>query len=87
MDNPLEQGIFTDLARIEEAIAADSSGDRARQIIGYFAQMGKASESLLQTALPDAERQLTAQLIEGLHAAQRIVQKVWESTHSASLAL
>jgi hypothetical protein len=87
MDKPLEQGVFADLARIEEVIAEDNSGDRAREIIDYFGQMGQASEALLQTVLPDAERQLTGQLVEGLRAAQRIVRQVWEATHTASLAL
>ncbi len=87
MDNPLEPGVFADLAQIEQVLTEDSTGDRARQMIGYFEQMGRASESLLQTGLPDAERQLTAQLVEGLRAAQRIVRQVWEATHTASLAL
>jgi hypothetical protein len=87
MDNPLEQGVFADLAQIEQVLVEDTAGDHARQIIDYFGQMGQASESLLKTALPDAERQVTTQLVEGLRAAQRIVRQVWESTHSASLAL
>lgn len=87
MDPTTEQGVFTDIAQLEQTLAEDSSGERARNMIGYFGHVSRASESLLQTALPDAERQLTGQLVEGLRAAQRVVQQVWETTHSASLAL
>ncbi len=85
MDNPLEQTVFADLAHIEKTLTDDLSGERTRAMLSYFDTVAQTSESHLQTALPDAERQLTSQLIEGFRASQRIVRHVWESIHTASL--
>jgi hypothetical protein len=85
MDNPLEQTVFADLAHIEKTLTDDLSGERTRAMLSYFDTVAQTSESHLQTPLPDAERQLTSQLIEGFRASQRIVRHVWESIHTASL--
>lgn len=86
MDNPLEQTVFTDLAHIEQTLTDDLSGERTRAMLSYFDTVAQRSEAHLQSAaLPDAERQLTSQLIEGFRASQRIVRHVWESIHTASL--
>lgn len=85
MTNPLEQTVFADLAHIEKTLTDDLSGERTRAMIGYFDDAARSSEQHLQTALPDTERQLTSQLVEGFRASQRIVRHVWEAIHSASL--
>ncbi len=85
MDNSLEQTVFADLAHIEKTLTDDLSGERTRAMLSYFDTIAQTSEGHLQTALPDAERQLTSQLIEGFRASQRIVRHVWETIHTASL--
>lgn len=85
MDNPLEQTVFADLAHIEKTLTDDLSGERTRAMLSYFDTVAQHSEAHLQSALPDAERQLTSQLIEGFRASQRIVRHVWESIHTSSL--
>ena len=86
MNDQLEKTVFGDLAQLEKSLADDSTGDRARQIISYFTEVTQAAEAMLATA-GIAERQLVAQLIEGFRAAKRIVASVWETLHSASLAV
>ncbi|SEK25100.1 hypothetical protein SAMN05216359_101178 [Roseateles sp. YR242] len=85
MDQALEQTVFADLAHIEKTLTDDLSGERTRAMLSYFDQVAHSTEAHLQTALPDAERQLTSQLIEGFRASQRIVRHVWETIHTASL--
>ncbi|MBB3193689.1 hypothetical protein [Roseateles terrae] len=85
MDQALEQTVFADLAHIEKTLTDDLSGERTRAMLSYFDQVTRSTEAHLQTALPDAERQLTSQLIEGFRASQRIVRHVWETIHTASL--
>jgi hypothetical protein len=85
MDNPLEQTVFADLAHIEKTLTDDLSGERTRAMLSYFDTVAQTSETHLQSTLPDAERQLTSQLIEGFRASQRIVRHVWETIHTASL--
>jgi len=85
MDQALEQTVFADLAHIEKTLTDDLSGERTRAMLSYFDQVTQSTEAHLQTALPDAERQLTSQLIEGFRASQRIVRHVWETIHTASL--
>ncbi|WP_423600142.1 hypothetical protein [Roseateles sp. MS654] len=84
MNEQLEQTVFGDLANLEKSLAEDTSGDRARAMLTYFADVARNSEGLLQTAAA-AERQLISQLIEAFHAAQRIVRHIWETLHNASL--
>ena len=84
MNEQLEQTVFGDLANREKSLAEDTSGDRARAMLTYFADVARNSEGLLQTAAA-AERQLISQLIEAFHAAQRIVRHIWETLHNASL--
>ena len=85
MDNPLEQTVFADLAQIEKTLTDDLSGERTRAMLSYFDTVAQNSETHLQSPLPDAERQLTSQLIEGFRASQRIVRHVWETIHTSSL--
>lgn len=85
MDNSLENTVFSDLAHIEKTLAEDSSGDRARAMLGYFDEVARSSEAMLQKPMQDTERQLASQLIEGFRASQRIVRHVWETLHAASL--
>ncbi|WP_140634999.1 hypothetical protein [Methylibium rhizosphaerae] len=86
MNEQLEQTVFGDLANLEKSLAEDASGDRARALLGYFADVAKSAEAMLATAAA-TERQLVTQLIEGFHASQRIVRHVWETLHNASLAV
>ena len=86
MNQELEKTVFGDLANLETSLAEDASGERARALLTYFADVARASESMLQTAAA-TERQLVSQLIEGFHASQRIVRHVWETLHNASLAV
>jgi len=86
MNDKLEQTVFGDLADLEKSLAADSTGDRARALLTYFREVAQASEAILQTA-SSTERQLVSRLIEGFHAAQRIVRHLWETLHNASLAV
>lgn len=86
MNEQLEQTVFGDLANLEKSLAEDATGDRARAMLSYFADVARSSESLLQTAAA-AERQLISQLIEAFNAAQRIVRHIWETLHNASLAV
>ena len=86
MNEQLEQTVFGDLANLEKSLAEDASGDRARALLSYFADVAKSAEVMLATAAA-TERQLVTQLIEGFHASQRIVRHVWETLHNASLAV
>ena len=86
MNEQLEQTVFGDLANLEKSLTEDTTGDRVRAMLSYFADVAKSSEGLLQTAAA-AERQLISQLIEAFHAAQRIVRHIWETLHNASLAV
>ena len=85
MDNALENTVFSDLAQLEKTLTDDVTGDRARAMLGYFDEVTRSSEALLQKAAHDAERHLTSQLIEGFRAAKSIVRHVWETLHTASL--
>lgn len=85
MNEQLEQTVFGDLANLEKSLAEDASGDRARAMLSYFADVARGSEALLQSAAA-GERQLVSQLIEAFHASQRIVRHIWETLHNASLA-
>lgn len=85
MNEQLEQAIFSELSDLEKTLAADFSGDRARAIIAYFDGVAAETQGHVQSAAMGAERQLAAQLTEGFHAAQRIVQKVWEALHGTPL--
>jgi hypothetical protein len=85
MDATLENEILADMAKLEKTLTEDLSGDRARAMLGYFEEVAKASEKMMQQPGHDAERQLASQLTEGFRASQRIVRQVWETLHSASL--
>jgi hypothetical protein len=85
MNEQLEQAIFSELSDLEKTLAADFSGDRARAIMAYFDGVAAETQGHVQSAAMGAERQLAAQLTEGFHAAQRIVQKVWEALHGTPL--
>lgn len=84
MNEQLEKTVFGDLANLEKSLAEDATGERARALLTYFADVARASEAMLQTAAA-TERQLISQLIEGFHASQRIVRHVWETLHSMTL--
>lgn len=85
MDNEREPSAFTDMAEVEKTLSDDTTGDRARSMIGYFDELASSSQGLLEQPLEAGERQLVAQLIDGFAAAQRVVRDVWEAMHSASL--
>jgi hypothetical protein len=80
----LEQSVFADLTDLEKSLAEDNSGERARALLTYFREVAQASEAILKTA-NSTERQLVTRLIEGFHAAQRIVRQLWETLHNAPL--
>jgi hypothetical protein len=85
VNSSLEQSVFADLTDLEKSLAEDSSGDRARALMTYFGEVAQASEAILKTA-DGNERQLVTRLIEGFHAAQRIVKGLWETLHNVPLA-
>jgi hypothetical protein len=85
MNEALENTVFGDLAVLEKSLAEDSTGDRARSMLGYFDEVARNSEARLGQSLPDPERQLVHKLIEGFRASQRIIRHVWETQHSAAL--
>lgn len=85
MTDSNEHSVFEDLAHLETTLTDDLTGDRTREMLDYFERAVRSNELHLQSALPDAERQLTSQLVEGFRASQRIVRHVWESIHSSSL--
>ena len=85
MNDTFEQTIFGDLANLEKALTEDQSGERARAMIGYFAEVARESGVMLQNAQVGAERQLVSQLIEAFYASQRVIQQVWESLHGSAL--
>jgi hypothetical protein len=85
MNDTFEQDIFSDLANLEKALTEDQSGERARAMIDYFAEVAKESGAMLQTAQAGAERQLVSQLIEAFYASQRVIRHVWESLHGSVL--
>jgi hypothetical protein len=80
----LEQSVFSDLTDLETSLAEDNRGERARALLTYFGEVAQASEAILKTANSN-ERQLVTRLIEGFHAAQRIVRQLWETLHNAPL--
>ncbi|MCW7540277.1 hypothetical protein OOT46_20800 [Aquabacterium sp. A7-Y] len=86
MEAQAEKTVFDDLAQLEKTLTEDTSGDRARAMLGYFDEVARASEAMLSKQVVDAERQLVSHLIEGFRAAQRIIRHVWETLHTASLA-
>lgn len=85
MEDAVNDTIFNDLAQIEKTLSDDASGERARAMIGYFEQITLSSQAMLHKPLPESERRLVGQLIEGFQASQRIVKHVWETLHSGSL--
>jgi hypothetical protein len=85
MNDNFEQTIFGDLANLEQALTEDLSGERARAMITYFADVAKESSTMLQKTQATAERQLVSQLIEAFYASQRVIQKIWESLHGSAL--
>lgn len=85
MNPSQEHNVLEDLNQLDKALTADTTGDCARSLIRYFDDALATSQALLQQNQPAEERQLTGQLIEGFHAAKRIVSHVWESLHSAPL--
>lgn len=87
MNDQLEETIFSDLARMEETLTSDISGDQARAMINYFANVAKASESMSVSAPSEAERHLAGRLVEGFRACQRIIRHVWETQHGTVLAV
>jgi len=80
-----EHDVLADMAKLEKTLTEDATGERARAILGYFDEVAKASEQMVQKATHDGERQLASHLTEGFRAAQRIVRHVWETLHSVSL--
>lgn len=87
MDPNEEATMFEDITNLEQRLKDDISGDRARILIEYFKDVATASESLLTSASTQEETQQITTLLHGFHAAQRIVQSVWESLHSSALVL
>jgi len=87
MNEQMEQTIFSDLSNLEAALTDDKSGDRARAMISYFADVAKESVAMMQSTQAAAERQLVAQLIEAFYASQRVIHKVWEALHGSALAV
>jgi hypothetical protein len=85
MNDALEHEVLADMAKLEQTLTEDLTGDRARAMLQYFDQVAQASEQMVQKATHDAERQLAAQLQDGFRASQRIVRHVWETLHSSSL--
>ncbi len=85
MNAALENEVLADMANLEKTLTEDVSGDHARAMLSYFDEVAKASEDVLRSPPNDAERHLAQQLLEGFHAAQRIVRHVWEALHSTSL--
>jgi len=69
MNEQMEQTIFSDLSNLEAALTDDKSGDRARAMISYFADVAKESVAMMQSTQAAAERQLVAQLIEAFYAS------------------
>lgn len=86
MNEQLEQTVFGDLTDLEKSLAEDSSGERARALLGYFTEVAKSAENMLLSAAA-TERQLVTQLIEGFHASRRIVRHVWETLHGTTLVV
>jgi hypothetical protein len=80
-----DSSIFGDLAQVEKTLSDDLGGERARSMLAYFDAVRKSSEAMLAKPLSDGDRHFVTQLIEGFRAAQRIIQHVWETLHSASL--
>lgn len=87
MNEEHEKTIFGDLAALEKTLSEDSSGERARSMLSYFADVATQSEALLQASVADTERHLVAQLLEGFRASQRIIRHVWETLHGSALAV
>lgn len=85
MEDSVKQTILGDLAQVEKTLSEDSTGDRAREMLAYFDEVARSSEEMLRKASVDTERQLLSRLIEGFHAAQRIIRHVWETLHSMAL--
>jgi uncharacterized protein (DUF305 family) len=86
MNEQLEQIVLSDLAQLEMVLAADTRGERARQMIAYYAQVVEESIPLLQKSQEPVERQLVQQLIDAFHASQRVIRQVWEQQHTTELA-
>lgn len=85
MNNELERQILADMGQIENMLLEDNDGDRTRAIIIHLDTVSGPSKDQLEAGLPDNERRATAQVVEGLHAAQRILTQVWETTHGVRL--
>ncbi|GKS85396.1 hypothetical protein AVMA1855_14610 [Acidovorax sp. SUPP1855] len=82
-----ESIIFSDLANLDQALTEDKSGDRARAMIRYFAEIADESSDMLKSTQVDAERQLVTQLIQAFYASQRVIQRIWETLHGTTLAV
>ncbi len=78
--------VFPDLSNLEKTFRDDRSGDRAREILAYLKNVVNSTEAMLnvETGL---DRRVIVRLIEGFHAASRIVRHIWEHVHGCALAV
>jgi hypothetical protein len=82
-----EKIVLSNLAQIEKTILNDISGSNARQIIDYYEKLSLFCSSQNDAATFGTDWQPELQIIDGMKATQRIVQKVWEVQHSKTLNL
>lgn len=85
MENQLDDTLLGDLTNIEKSLSEDANGDLARKLLSYFNEATELAEAGLLQAADDTERHFASRLVEGLHAAQRIIRSVWEILHAAAL--
>lgn len=86
MDAQVDCGVLADFDDLERRLRLDESGETAGQLIAYFGTVASSIETLLTTGLSQTEREVTMKLLQGVWAAQRIIQQVWESFHHPVLA-
>ena len=70
---------------LQEALEADKSGNRAREMISLLSKSQQQVRSRLKGQRPAAEFRAAEQLAQALDASERVVRTVWESYHGRQL--
>lgn len=70
---------------LQEALEADKSGNRAREMISLLSKSQQQVRARLKGQRPAAEFRAAEQLAQALDASERVVRTVWESYHGRQL--
>ena len=79
--------LLADFDALEAALQADASGDKARGLHRYFAQVELESRQAQVRSVDFDEKRVAGLLAEAFAAMQRTVAAAWAKLHGRDLAL